>query len=329
MIVFFLAVAGLVLGAGLIGLVRGTAEWAWIRDRRMAGLVTAAGSIALLALGAVAAALGGEPTAPSLSMPETNAPARSRSGPPVTVSPASSTPPSSPAASSTTPPADPDRTDGSDEPADLYEDQYEAVTSAGGPRTAPGPAAVAPAGPPHPPPPPPPRPPAPPPEPKPPAPGPPVSEPSDSRPDESIPDDSGSRDSRPHQRPGPAEPRAPMPGATEPALPGSSSPGSSPSPGSEASGPGEVDGQPVSSGSVRGGSAPGGSYSGGPNRSGAPSARTASCSPAYPDFCLETGRGDYDCVGTGDGPNLVAGPFQVRSPDPYGLDPDGDGVGCA
>ena len=53
------------------------------------------------------------------------------------------------------------------------------------------------------------------------------------------------------------------------------------------------------------------------------------CDPAYPDVCLHDGIGDYDCAGgSGNGPNYVSGPIRVRSPDPFRLDADGDGVGC-
>lgn len=39
--------------------------------------------------------------------------------------------------------------------------------------------------------------------------------------------------------------------------------------------------------------------------------------------------GDYDCAGgSGNGPNYVDGPIHVGSSDPYGLDADGDGIGC-
>jgi resuscitation-promoting factor RpfB len=38
---------------------------------------------------------------------------------------------------------------------------------------------------------------------------------------------------------------------------------------------------------------------------------------------------DYDCArGSGDGPKYVYGTVQVTGSDPYGLDPDNDGVGC-
>jgi hypothetical protein len=56
---------------------------------------------------------------------------------------------------------------------------------------------------------------------------------------------------------------------------------------------------------------------------------TRNCDPAYPDRCLHDGIGDYDCAGgSGNGPNYVTGPIRVRPPDPFGLDADGDGVGC-
>jgi hypothetical protein len=55
----------------------------------------------------------------------------------------------------------------------------------------------------------------------------------------------------------------------------------------------------------------------------------ANCDSAYPDVCLRDGIGDYDCSGgSGNGPNYVDGPIQVRAPDPFGLDADHDGVGC-
>jgi hypothetical protein len=58
-------------------------------------------------------------------------------------------------------------------------------------------------------------------------------------------------------------------------------------------------------------------------------APAGNCDPAYPGSCLHDGIGDYDCAGgSGNGPNYVSGPIQVRSPDPFDLDRDGDGVGC-
>jgi hypothetical protein len=61
----------------------------------------------------------------------------------------------------------------------------------------------------------------------------------------------------------------------------------------------------------------------------ATAAPARNCDPAYPDACLHDGIGDYDCAGgSGNGPNYVRGPIRVRPPDPFGLDRDGDGVGC-
>jgi hypothetical protein len=63
-----------------------------------------------------------------------------------------------------------------------------------------------------------------------------------------------------------------------------------------------------------------------PRTTGAPS---GNCDPSYPGSCLHDGIGDYDCAGgSGNGPNYVSGPIRVRPPDPFGLDRDGDGVGC-
>ena len=59
------------------------------------------------------------------------------------------------------------------------------------------------------------------------------------------------------------------------------------------------------------------------------SSAPANCDPAYPDACLHDGIGDYDCAGgSGNGPNYVSGPIRVLPPDPFGLDRDGDGIGC-
>jgi hypothetical protein len=54
------------------------------------------------------------------------------------------------------------------------------------------------------------------------------------------------------------------------------------------------------------------------------------CDNAYPSLCLHDGIGDYDCAGGGgDGPNYVHETnFPVRSPDPFDLDGNGNGVGC-
>ena len=52
------------------------------------------------------------------------------------------------------------------------------------------------------------------------------------------------------------------------------------------------------------------------------------CTPGY-DPCIPPGP-DVDCAGgTGNGPRYVTGPVYVTGSDPYDLDRDGDGVGCA
>jgi hypothetical protein len=60
-----------------------------------------------------------------------------------------------------------------------------------------------------------------------------------------------------------------------------------------------------------------------------PTAPARNCDPSYPDVCLDPNASDYDCAGgSGNGPRYVEGPIQVRPPDPFDLDRDGDGVGC-
>ena len=51
------------------------------------------------------------------------------------------------------------------------------------------------------------------------------------------------------------------------------------------------------------------------------------CDPNY-SGCLNPNASDYDCRGgSGDGA-LYTGPVTVKGDDHYGLDADGDGVGC-
>lgn len=58
-------------------------------------------------------------------------------------------------------------------------------------------------------------------------------------------------------------------------------------------------------------------------------AQPDNCHSSYPDLCVKTGVGDYDCEGgTGNGPNYVRGPFRVSQPDPFRLDADKNGIGC-
>ena len=54
----------------------------------------------------------------------------------------------------------------------------------------------------------------------------------------------------------------------------------------------------------------------------------AECDSNYEGACLHPGASDYDCEGgEGDGP-LYTGEVTVVGTDRYGLDSDGDGVGC-
>jgi hypothetical protein len=51
------------------------------------------------------------------------------------------------------------------------------------------------------------------------------------------------------------------------------------------------------------------------------------CDPNY-DPCVPIDS-DVDCAGGGgNGPSYVAGPVRVIGRDAYGLDRDGDGIGC-
>jgi len=58
-------------------------------------------------------------------------------------------------------------------------------------------------------------------------------------------------------------------------------------------------------------------------------AELAGCDPNYEGECLTPGIGDYDCAGgSGDGPNYVYAPVTVVGVDVYGLDANGNGIGC-
>ena len=58
-------------------------------------------------------------------------------------------------------------------------------------------------------------------------------------------------------------------------------------------------------------------------------APASNCHPSYPGACLDPTASDYDCAGgSGNGPKYVSGPVQVRSPDPFDLDSNSDGIGC-
>jgi hypothetical protein len=53
------------------------------------------------------------------------------------------------------------------------------------------------------------------------------------------------------------------------------------------------------------------------------------CDPNYEGACLDPNAYDYDCAGgSGDGPEYVDGPVDVVGDDHFGLDRDGDGIGC-
>ncbi|MCR4325636.1 MAG: hypothetical protein NUV59_02415 [Patescibacteria group bacterium] len=55
--------------------------------------------------------------------------------------------------------------------------------------------------------------------------------------------------------------------------------------------------------------------------------RASQCNPNY-SGCLKINAGDYDCAGgSGNGPNYT-GTVRVIGYDEYGLDRDGDGLGC-
>jgi hypothetical protein len=52
------------------------------------------------------------------------------------------------------------------------------------------------------------------------------------------------------------------------------------------------------------------------------------CHPSYEGECVPI-TSDADCAGgSGNGPAYVRGPVRVVGPDEYGLDRDGDGLGC-
>lgn len=52
------------------------------------------------------------------------------------------------------------------------------------------------------------------------------------------------------------------------------------------------------------------------------------CDPNYSGVCVPIAS-DVDCAGgSGDGPEYVDGPVYVEGEDIYGLDNDGNGVGC-
>jgi micrococcal nuclease len=59
-----------------------------------------------------------------------------------------------------------------------------------------------------------------------------------------------------------------------------------------------------------------------------PTATPSNCHPSYAGACLAVNRGDYDCAGgSGNGPNYTY-TVRVIGYDEFGLDADGDGIGC-
>ena len=59
-----------------------------------------------------------------------------------------------------------------------------------------------------------------------------------------------------------------------------------------------------------------------------PPSSSPTCDPNYQGACLNPSASDYDCLGgSGDGP-LYTGRVVVVGYDRYGLDADGDGIGC-
>lgn len=57
-------------------------------------------------------------------------------------------------------------------------------------------------------------------------------------------------------------------------------------------------------------------------------AATSECDPNYAGACLDPYASDYDCEGgSGNGPDYT-GEVTVVGVDHYGLDADGDGIGC-
>ena len=62
--------------------------------------------------------------------------------------------------------------------------------------------------------------------------------------------------------------------------------------------------------------------------SSASPAEAQSCDPNYSGACVPIAS-DVDCAGgSGNGPAYVRGPVRVIGRDIYGLDRDGDGIGC-
>jgi hypothetical protein len=66
----------------------------------------------------------------------------------------------------------------------------------------------------------------------------------------------------------------------------------------------------------------------GPYAAPVPQEQGSSCDPNYSGACVPVAS-DVDCAsGSGNGPADVSGPVTVVGNDIYGLDRDGNGVGC-
>jgi hypothetical protein len=73
---------------------------------------------------------------------------------------------------------------------------------------------------------------------------------------------------------------------------------------------------------------PSSSSSGSDGAASVPDSGGSSCDPNYEGACLDPDAVDYDCKGgSGDGPKYT-GTVTVVGDDRYGLDADGNGVGC-
>lgn len=55
---------------------------------------------------------------------------------------------------------------------------------------------------------------------------------------------------------------------------------------------------------------------------------TSECHPSYEGACLRLEASDYDCIGGSDDGPFYTGRVRVVGPDVFGLDADGDGIGC-
>jgi hypothetical protein len=65
-----------------------------------------------------------------------------------------------------------------------------------------------------------------------------------------------------------------------------------------------------------------------PAEEAAAEAEASECDPNYSGACLDPYSSDYDCEGgSGNGPDYT-GEVTVVGVDHYGLDADGDGIGC-